>query len=160
MGMFLTVRDLTPFAEIDAAKAEEMIADAEALAVLAAPCLGGDSLTEAQNAAVKAILRGALLRWNEAGSGALAGETVSTGPFSHGQTLDTRTPRKGMFWPSEITSLQSICSNSEKGKAFSVDTVGFGSLHSPICSLMFGTAYCSCGANIAGSPIFEPDQVD
>lgn len=39
--------------------------------------------------------------------------------------------------------------------AFSVDMVGCGSLHLPWCSLMFGATYCSCGVDIAGTPIFE-----
>lgn len=42
--------------------------------------------------------------------------------------------------------------------AFVVDTVGAGGLvagHLPWCSLAFGAAYCSCGMDIAGYPIFE-----
>ena len=39
--------------------------------------------------------------------------------------------------------------------AFSVDTVGSGSLHAPWCSLTLGALYCSCGVDIAGYPIFE-----
>lgn len=44
---------------------------------------------------------------------------------------------------------------TETSGAFSVDTVGFASLHLPWCSLYFGAAYCSCGVDIAGYPIFE-----
>ena len=41
------------------------------------------------------------------------------------------------------------------GGAFSIDTVGSSSLHLQWCSSMFGATYCSCGADIAGYPIFE-----
>lgn len=38
--------------------------------------------------------------------------------------------------------------------AFSVDTVGVGWVHSFYCDLVFGGGSCSCGANLAGFPIF------
>ena len=41
------------------------------------------------------------------------------------------------------------------GGAFSIDTVGSSSTHLPWCSLNFGATYCSCGADIAGYPIYE-----
>lgn len=107
--MFLTFEDLTPFAVIDEAKAWAMIEDAEAMAVLAAPCITAEGF--AQTTAVRAILRGAVIRWNEAGSGALQAQTA--GPF--GQTLDTRQERRGMFWPSEIVQLQSLCADAQGG---------------------------------------------
>ena len=31
-------------------------------------------------------------------------------------------------------------------------------VHRPWCSLMFGATYCSCGADIAGEPIYEGDR--
>ena len=109
MSTFLDASDLSPFAEIDIAKAEAMIEDAEAMALLAAPCIAADGF--AYGTAVKAILRGAVLRWNDSGSGALQAQTA--GPF--GQTLDTRQERRGMFWPSEIVALQSLCADSQGG---------------------------------------------
>lgn len=43
------------------------------------------------------------------------------------------------------------------GKAFAIDSVPEGTAHAPWCSLNFGATYCSCGADIAGVPIFgEP----
>jgi hypothetical protein len=109
MGTFLVVEDLAPFATIEAAKANAMIDDAEAMALLAAPCIAADGF--AYTTAVKAILRGAVLRWNDSGSGAL--QAQQAGPF--GQTLDTRQERRGMFWPSEIVSLQSLCADAQGG---------------------------------------------
>lgn len=43
----------------------------------------------------------------------------------------------------------------ESSGAFSIDMVGFANPHLPWCSSMFGAAYCSCGADIAGTPIYE-----
>lgn len=165
--MFITPGDLEQFATIDEAKATEMIADAEAMAILAAPCL--PDLTEAPEgespadtarrlaklAAVKAILRGAILRWEDAGSGALQTKQEQTGPFGV-QTTVAPQVRKAMFWPSEIEQLQGICSSGEKGKAFTLDTAPNScSGHLPWCALMFGGTYCSCGVDIAGEPTFE-----
>jgi len=112
---FLTPEDLAPFATIDPVKAQAMIDDAEAMAVLAAPCITADGFAHA--AAVKALLRGAVLRWNEAGTGALQAQTA--GPF--GQTLDTRQERRGMFWPSEIAQLQAFCAS---GTSYTVSLAG------------------------------------
>ena len=39
--------------------------------------------------------------------------------------------------------------------AFTLDMVGAGSTHIPWCSLNLGALYCSCGADIAGHPIYE-----
>lgn len=39
--------------------------------------------------------------------------------------------------------------------AFAVDMVGAVSIHQPWCNLNFGATYCSCGADIAGYPIYE-----
>src|SRR5699024_8538700 len=107
-------------------------------------------LREAKLAAVKSILRAAILRWNDAGTGTI--QTVHAGNFS--QTTQQQV-RRSMFWPKEIEQLQGICKESEKAKAFSVDTVPSGASHLPWCSLMFGATYCSCGTDIAGFPIYE-----
>lgn len=155
--VFLTIADLAPFATIDAVKAQAMVDDASAIASLAAPCLAVEptALTTAQQGAVKAILRGAILRWNDAGTGALTQSQQTAGSFSVGQSYDNRQSRRNMFWPSEITQLQDIC-NSDPGGAFSVDTApGLYGAHLPWCSLYFGALYCSCGVDIAGYPIFE-----
>ncbi|WFR66634.1 Gp19/Gp15/Gp42 family protein [Curtobacterium flaccumfaciens] len=42
------------------------------------------------------------------------------------------------------------------GGAYSFDTApGRGSRHVPWCNLLWGATYCSCGADIAGTPIYE-----
>lgn len=120
--MFLTTDDLAPFADIDAAKAAAMIEDAEAIAVLAAPCISstefaGDAV---KVSALKAVLRGAILRWHDSGSGAVTQQ--GAGPFQ--QTVDTTQVRRGMFWPSEIEQLRNLCgSGGGRGRAFEVDTM-------------------------------------
>lgn len=145
----LTIADLAPFADIEEAKATEMIADALARAALVAPCIVADDF--AHEAAAKAIIRGAILRWNEAGTGAITNEVVAKGPFSHSQTVDTRSARRSMFWPSEIDELKSLCASEGSG-AFGVDTVGLTtSTHADTCALYFGGDYCSCGAVLTGA---------
>lgn len=117
----LVPADLTPFATIATAKAQAMIDDAMALAARVAPCI--TQSTFAHDAAAKAILRGAILRWNEAGTGALQQQTA--GPF--GMQVDTRQQRRGMFWPSEITQLQELCRDGNPvEQAFSIDTTPLG----------------------------------
>lgn len=157
MSWLLDIADLAPFAEIDEAKAAEMIQDATYSACLVAPCLEQDKiglLSETQAGAAKAIIRGAILRWNESGTGAVSQQTA--GPFS--ATTDTRQERRGMFWPSEIQQLQRICSDTSKGGAFQIDTISAtAGVHAEICSLNFGALYCSCGAVLAGVPLYELD---
>jgi hypothetical protein len=118
MGEFIQVSDLTPFVpNIDGVKATAMIEDVEAQALLLAPCIGDDDF--AATAGLKAILRGAILRWNDTGSG--AAQQQSAGPFS--MMVDTRQERRGMFWPSEITQLQSLCGVATTG-AYTLSMAG------------------------------------
>jgi hypothetical protein len=157
MGLYLDAADLTAFAsDIPTAKAEAMIDDAEAMALLVAPCLDfpdTDDLTEPRRNAVRAILRGAILRWNEAGTGAF--QQQSTGPF--GVTVDTRQQRRAMFWPSEIEQLQSVCAGADEGGAFTISQVGTLTVHADICAINFGAIYCSCGADLTNYeyPLYE-----
>ena len=161
MGDFIQRTDLDAFATIDPAKADAMIEDAEAQAILAAPCIPGlidgppdespedRAVRQAKLAAIKSVLRAAILRWDESGAGAI--QTQTSGPFT--QTMQYP-GRRSMFWPKELEQLQGIC-KTEDAKAFSVDTVPTASGHLPWCSLMFGATYCSCGVDIAGYPIYE-----
>ena len=109
--------DLEPFATIDADKAYAMIDDALALAERVAPCT---TLADFEYAgAAKAIIRRAILRWNDSGSGAITQR--GAGPFQ--ETVDNRQPHRSLFWPSEIRELQELCAAVDDGGAFSVDTV-------------------------------------
>ena len=125
---------------------------ANARASRVAPCLASadPAPTPDQLAEAKLILIGAVLRWSQAGSGAVQSHTA--GPY--GMTLDTRQRSGFNLWPSEITQLQDICKNGSEGKAFAVDTVSTNGYHAAACSVYFG-GECSCGAAFAGYPIYE-----
>lgn len=132
----------------------EMVAGANAKASRVAPCLDSTDPppTAGQLAEAKLVLLGAVKRWVEAGAGAFQQQTA--GPFS--VSTDTRQRSGYNLWPSEIASLQELC-KSAPAAAFSVDTApGCAVNHSPICSLVFGAAYCSCGADLTGAgPLYE-----
>lgn len=140
---------------------DAMVAGANAKASRVAPCLtwegAEDSETPApsadQLAEAKLVLIGAISRWATSGAGEV--QTQTAGPF--GVTYDTRQKVRGYnLWPSEITDLQDICQGDEEpGGIIAIDTVADGGYHSPICALYFGGAECSCGADIAGYPIYE-----
>lgn len=111
----LTVDDLKVFEpDIDTGKAEQWIVDALAWAYRAAPCLKDPDTPEDTLDAAKAVIRSAILRWNDSGTGAVV--TQQAGQFS--QTVDNRNPRKSLYWPSEIRQLSSLCG---KGRAFTID---------------------------------------
>lgn len=121
MGI-LQPADLTPFApDLEEVKAWEMIADVEALALRAAPCLAG-TLGPDLKAAAKAVLRRAVLRWHETGNaGSRTQHQQTAGPFSQNESFE-RIGSKGLFWPSEIDELRALCDEGT-GKAFMIDQV-------------------------------------
>jgi hypothetical protein len=129
----LSPSDLDAFASIDPVKANAMIEDALALAERVAPCIV--SADFAYPKAAKAILRGAILRWHEAGTGATVQQ--SAGPFA--QSIDTKQQRRSMFWPQEIEQLQDLCKGVEVSGAFSVDTVPATAVLNPLDG--FGVNY-------------------
>lgn len=149
----LTPEDLAPFSEIAEAKAQAMIDDAIAMASLVAPCISPDSevvLTPSQQDTVKAVMRRAVLRWNDLGTGAITQQT--SGPFT--QSLDTtRATPRSLFWPSEIADLQAVCkaAGDEEDHGREVFTINTGRprgpvQHAPICDLNLGGTHCSCGS--------------
>jgi hypothetical protein len=101
----LTPSDLAPFATIADARANALIEDAMSRAARVAPCIRDDSLSDDHALAARGVIRDAVLRKNDAGTGAVQQQTA--GPF--GQAIDTREPRRALFWPSEIAELQAIC---------------------------------------------------
>jgi hypothetical protein len=111
----ITPDDLSPFADIDPVKVELMIEDAMAMAARVAPCILDPEFEH--DAAARAILRGAILRWNDSGTGALTQQ--GAGPFQ--VSYDTRQSRRTLFWPSEIAALQALCDDGSTG-AFTIDT--------------------------------------
>lgn len=148
--------DLAPFAEIPRVKAEAMIADALAMAKLAAPCITNADFAHPD--AALAIIRGAILRWNDAGTGVKTQVSDTVGPFQYSESY-VQPQRRALFWPSEIEALKKLCADSTSGKAFSYDTAGpVVPTHAMICSTYFGANYCSCGAILAGVPLWESDD--
>ena len=122
--MFLTPADLAPFADIDEAKAAAMIEDVEARAAQAAPCITTPEFLadEPRTGAVRAILRQAVLRWNDAGTGVFT--QLGAGPYQ--ASSDNRQERKALLWPSEISDLRDICasfSGDTAAGAFELDTL-------------------------------------
>lgn len=109
--------------------------------------------TPDQLAEAKLVLLGAVKRWADAGSGAL--QSFQAGNYA--ETLDTRQRTGFNLWPSEIKALQDICSVGVENAtgAFSIRPYASATTHLPWCSLNLGATYCSCGADIAGFPIYE-----
>lgn len=128
----LSPTDLAPFAAIDDEKAEALIEDALARAARVAPCIRLTALSADHALAARGIIRDAVLRKNDAGTGAVQQQTA--GPF--GQTLDTREPRRALFWPSEIAELQAICAEHNgtavSTRAGEIDTMPPGAMGSAI----------------------------
>lgn len=152
----LTPDDLKNFATIATAKAQDMIDDALGTAFIHAPCILAPDFPAAKRKAAKAILRGAILRWNEAGTGA----AVTQASQSYSQTLDTRQTRKVMFFPSEVDALKRLCrDDDEDSGAYSIDMLPSETVqHAEICSIYFGGG-CSCGAILTqGLPLWEKDN--
>jgi len=144
MSVVIALDDLLPFApDLDPVKGQAMLADAVATAYLLAPCLQGP-LTDEQAAAGRAIIRRAVLRWNDAGSGALASNTQSAGPFTETQNFGNPYQVGSMFWKSEVEQLRKICRAA--ATAFHIDTAPYTGAplgHAPWCPVGSGTA-CTC----------------
>lgn len=122
----ITPTDLAPFATIPEAKAQAMIDDALAWAAQVAPCILDADFT--QPGAAKAIIRGAILRWNDAGSGGVTTQE-SAGPMARTVTAGVR---KSMFFPSEIIALQKLCGAQRSGRAYSFDTTPPAAVINPL----------------------------
>lgn len=150
MATIIEITDL-PYETQSVEMIDAMVAGANAKASRVAPCLT-ETPTVDQLAEAKLVLLGAVKRWAEAGAGAFQSQTA--GAFS--VSMDTRQRTGFNLWPSEITDLQAICSTGPTGRqAFSIDTApSSSSAHLPWCSVNFGST-CSCGADIAGEPIYE-----
>lgn len=141
---------------------EAMVDGANARATRVAPCLAWadedadhPAPTADQLAEARLVLIGAVKRWAETSSGAI--QSQSAGPYS--MTTDTRQRTGYNLWPSEIESLQEICSSGTDASsgAFSITPGGSTSAHMPWCSINFGATYCTCGADLTNGeyPLYE-----
>ena len=153
MATIITVADL-PASIQSAELVDVMVAAANARASRVAPCLADTATppSDDQLAEAKLVLIGMVKRWTEAGAGAISQQ--SAGPFQ--MSVDTRQRTGFNPWPSEIEALQDICSDGTASTAaFSITPTGSTVTHMPWCSINMGAVYCSCGADIAGYPLYE-----
>lgn len=108
MGQFLEFSDLSPLApNMTEAQANIYIADVEAQAIAEAPCIAEPG--SPHGAAVKGILRQAVLRWARAGEGGVTQEQFTAGPFSQGTSFDTRQYGGGRLVAGEVNRLRALC---------------------------------------------------
>lgn len=89
----------------------------------------------------------------QAGGSDLAGvESLQqgAGPF---QTTFKPVNPNGDFY---LTRLEKVALGWGRQRAFGVQVAGsYGARHRPWCAVAFRANYCSCGADIAGEPIYE-----
>lgn len=122
MSVNISVDDVLMFNhDLDRNQVEVLIRDGLALAERAAPCIAEPDF--AYPDAAVAIIRTAILRWADSGTGALTQQQSSAGPFAQNLSFDTRQSRRSLFFPSEITELQKLCKRN-RDRAFSIDTIG------------------------------------
>lgn len=148
MKVHIDVDDVLAFnPELDRKQVEILLADGLAMAKIIAPCIEDDDFAFPE--AAEAIIRGAVLRWAESGSGAVTQKSRTAGPFSLNESFDTRQTRRSLFFPSERIELEKLCKNSRSG-AFGLNmiVVSEAELHSPTCSWHFDPrrSVCDCGA--------------
>ncbi|UNX54086.1 hypothetical protein MF406_14210 [Georgenia sp. TF02-10] len=124
MGRFVEPRDLAPYADIPEAKALAMIEDAEAEAILAAPCITALAPEDPKRDAIRALLRQAIPRRHGADTRVVT--QVGAGPFQ--KSVEPQrgdgAPKGSFFWPSEVKRLQILCASSG---AYTVDMTGLSS---------------------------------
>lgn len=95
---------------------------------------------------VCAVVRRAM-QAGDADMGGLDSLQVGTGPFQFGGKVSDAD-----FF---LKKAEKLALGDGKQKAFGVQIAGFSaSIHAPWCSINFGALYCSCGADIAGAPIY------
>jgi len=148
-----------PLSEAEQARTDPGLLD-EASALVTG-YLGGDPTgTDGVPATVAIVVSRMVARVLSQDSGDFAtAETNTAGPFSQTRQF-TPGSTSGAPWLSaaDKTMLKPF---RVAGDAFSIDTAPRGSVHSEICSannyvnLPYWHAYCTCGADIAGEPIYE-----
>lgn len=114
----IRVEDLTALRpNLDAAKAAKMIQGAVARAAQVAPCLLADSF--AGEDVARAIILDALVRRVDGGGGAVTQSQQTAGPFSHTQTVDSRSALN-LFTAQERADLAALCGRRQR--AYTINT--------------------------------------
>jgi hypothetical protein len=151
----ITPEDLKPYRpDIPPDQAQAMIDDAMAYAAFIAPCILDPRFE--YEAAAEAIIKQAICRWYDAGTGSITSQTA--GPFAI--QVDTTVRRNGFFTDKEEDQLKAMCNvgGSSGGGAWNYDTVPAASAcHAEICCKTFNEPHCSCGANLTrnGQPLWD-----
>lgn len=114
MQPFLAASDLAAFTKATPAALDEMIRDVEALAVLKVPCIA-DLTDPGAVAAVRAVIRGAVLRWADRAT--RDDRQMTSGPFTIGPTPGSGDRASPLLWPSELADLAAACATATKPRA-------------------------------------------
>lgn len=96
---------------------------------------------------VCAMVKRAMLAGTDDAVAASVQETA--GPYSRSTTFAN--PTGDLY----LTSGERRMLRPGTSQAFTVPMTTPTTIHLPWCASMFGAVYCSCGADIAGTPIFE-----
>lgn len=84
------------------------------------------------------------------------GETA--GPFNRNVSYANASSDVYLTKAEKSQVLDAAADAGDGGGAFSIDTAPcISDNHSLLCTLRFGGAYCSCGVDIAGYPLYELD---
>lgn len=148
-----------PFATVDELKArwpdipagaedhaKTLLADASDFILDTVP-----SAAEAPASTRRRVVCAVVRRAMEAGLGGGAAQaSIAAGPFSMNQSPVNP---HGDFY---LTRNEKLALGRGRQKAFSVPVGGAETVrHRPWCALVFAAEYCSCGADVAGEPIYE-----
>lgn len=157
---FATIDDLADrhpggIADADEARAQAALDDASALIRAAAQKTwvdDNDALEDVPDIVVTVCVRAALRAFvNPTG---LTQET--TGPFS----ASYGNASTDVYLTSKEADLVKQAAADTSIGIFSIDTAPLvGAIHAEVCALNFGANYCSCGASLAGYPLYEQDPV-
>lgn len=116
----ISIDDLKKFIpDLDEEKAEILIKDALAMAILIAPCIEDDDFPYAD--AAEAIIRGAILRWYDSSNNpGTSSVSLTAGEFTKTESFDTNSPRRNLFMVSEKRELEDLCKKSGNSAAFTI----------------------------------------
>lgn len=147
MALVIPVDDVMAFSpDLDRELVQILLRDGLAMARMIAPCIDEPDFAFADVAS--AIIRSAVLRWAESGSGAVQSESQSAGPFSQSVTFDTRQTRRSLFYPSERAELEKLCRQNAQG-VYAVDAVP---VDSGVCPRYGEQAFCPYMLGSTSSP--------
>jgi len=82
-------------------------------------------------------------------------EDATNVSWSIGDVSTSKQYRSGRGRVTIIDEWWALLSPADDGGAFTIDTVNTTGAHLPWCDYTFGALSCSCGATIAGYPIYE-----